>query len=231
MEKKNTILLTVVAIATLLVAIVGATFAYFTATTQVGGEGTGSGVADVSTATVSGARLELSPSDTVTYLAYPGGFAYASAMFQSVKVDGEKDPNEYAISYKVNLRFSNNTKQTNLSWKLYKSTEKFENQKTCELETTAYGTETRFYYTCTGDNGNYGGAEVPTASGIIPPNQPEYTLTVSDVQTLKTTDTPVYYYLVVDYPNNELSQDLDKAQTISAAITGVSDISSVAANS
>ena len=32
MERKNTILLTVIAIATLLVAVVGATFAYFTAT-------------------------------------------------------------------------------------------------------------------------------------------------------------------------------------------------------
>ena len=31
MEKKNTILLTVIAVATLLVAVVGATFAYFTA--------------------------------------------------------------------------------------------------------------------------------------------------------------------------------------------------------
>ena len=31
MEKKNTVLLTVIAIATLLVAMVGATFAYFTA--------------------------------------------------------------------------------------------------------------------------------------------------------------------------------------------------------
>lgn len=228
MEKKNTVLLTIVAIATLLVAIVGATFAYFTATTQVGGEGAGAGVANVSTATVSGARLELSPSDTVTYLAYPGGFAYASAMFQSVKVDGDKDPNEYAISYKVNLKFSNNTQQTNISWKLYKATEKFENLKTCQLETTPVGTETRFFYNCTGDNGTYGGTEVPTATGIVPPNTPEQAITVSDIQTLKTTDTPVYYYLVVDYPNNNMSQDLDKEQTISAAITGVTDISSVA---
>ena len=34
MERKNTILLTVIAVATLLVAVVGATFAYFTATIQ-----------------------------------------------------------------------------------------------------------------------------------------------------------------------------------------------------
>ena len=36
MEKKNTILLTVIAVATLLVAVVGATFAYFTATATTG---------------------------------------------------------------------------------------------------------------------------------------------------------------------------------------------------
>ena len=37
MEKRNTMLLTVVAIATLLVAVVGATFAYFTATGDTSG--------------------------------------------------------------------------------------------------------------------------------------------------------------------------------------------------
>ena len=39
MEKKNTILLTVIAIATLLVAVVGATFAYFTANVTTSNEG------------------------------------------------------------------------------------------------------------------------------------------------------------------------------------------------
>jgi len=38
MDKKNTMLLTVIAVATLLVAVVGATFAYFTATAQNQGE-------------------------------------------------------------------------------------------------------------------------------------------------------------------------------------------------
>ena len=38
MERKNTVLLTVIAVATLLVAVIGATFAYFTAT--AGGSGT-----------------------------------------------------------------------------------------------------------------------------------------------------------------------------------------------
>jgi len=40
MDKKNTMLLTVIAVATLLVAVVGATFAFFTATDTAGGETT-----------------------------------------------------------------------------------------------------------------------------------------------------------------------------------------------
>lgn len=40
MERKNTVLLTVVAVATLLVAVVGATFAYFTATGNVNAQST-----------------------------------------------------------------------------------------------------------------------------------------------------------------------------------------------
>lgn len=38
MERKNTMLLTIIAVATLLVAVVGATFAYFTATAEISGE-------------------------------------------------------------------------------------------------------------------------------------------------------------------------------------------------
>ena len=41
MERKNTVLLTVIAIATLLVAVVGATFAYFTASNSVNTNSTG----------------------------------------------------------------------------------------------------------------------------------------------------------------------------------------------
>ena len=40
MDKKNTMLLTVIAVATLLVAVVGATFAFFSVTGQAQGETT-----------------------------------------------------------------------------------------------------------------------------------------------------------------------------------------------
>ena len=55
MEKKNTILLTVIAVATLLVAVVGATFAYFTATSST--DGNGASTVTLKTETVSTVQL------------------------------------------------------------------------------------------------------------------------------------------------------------------------------
>ena len=58
MEKKNMILLTVIAVATLLVAVVGATFAYFTAsiTNEYNGQDD-NGKANISAGSVSGATV------------------------------------------------------------------------------------------------------------------------------------------------------------------------------
>lgn len=230
MEKKNTVLLTIVAIATLLIAIVGATFAYFTATTKIGGTDLGEGVSNVSTARVSGARLDLNPIAPVIYLSYPNGFAYTGISAKAEKQDPTNDPNQYAVSYKIDLKFSNNTK-SNISWNLYKSNVEINNQKTCNLKTvpdTVNPATTRYFYECAGTN-NYG-TLVPTGTGTILPNEVDKVITVSDIQTIKTTDaTPVYYYLVVDYPDSgDATQDRDQGTTISAAITGVSNLSAVA---
>ncbi len=56
MERKNVVLLTVIAVATLLTAMVGSTFAYFTA--QVSGTGVNKEVVNATTATVSATYTE-----------------------------------------------------------------------------------------------------------------------------------------------------------------------------
>lgn len=56
MEKKNTILLTVIAVATLLVAVVGATFAYFTATVTT--ENDANNTTEVKTRTIASATMD-----------------------------------------------------------------------------------------------------------------------------------------------------------------------------
>ena len=59
MEKKNTILLTVIAIATLLVAVVGATFAYFTASVSTNEGNGGTGTTTVKSKTTATASMDL----------------------------------------------------------------------------------------------------------------------------------------------------------------------------
>ena len=94
MEKKNTVLLTVIAVATLLVAVVGATFAYFTASNSYTGDAAGN--VNVNTATES-ADLVLNV-DKVTgsnNIFYPGtkNFvgATASASFKDNNApDGDR---------------------------------------------------------------------------------------------------------------------------------------------
>lgn len=69
MEKKNTILLTVIAVATLLVAVVGATFAYFTA------QGGTSSTANVTVSTGTAGSSTLSTFDAINIYADATNFA------------------------------------------------------------------------------------------------------------------------------------------------------------
>ena len=72
MEKKNMVLLTVIAVATLLVAVVGATFAYFTAQSTTTGNDTTTNVKTRELAALSWAAGEKGASPAV----YPGYMAY-----------------------------------------------------------------------------------------------------------------------------------------------------------
>ena len=80
MDKKNTMLLTVVAVATLLVAVVGATFAFFTANNSVGGTTTVTATTEaVGTVTLSGGAaltLALDENDMTSAAAGATGKTY-----------------------------------------------------------------------------------------------------------------------------------------------------------
>ena len=75
MEKKNMVLLTVIAVATLLVAVVGATFAYFTATSETGGNDT---TTEVRTRQVAGLSWVAGADSGKSPAVYPGYKAYQS---------------------------------------------------------------------------------------------------------------------------------------------------------
>ncbi len=99
MERKNTVLLTVIAVATLLVAVVGATFAYFTAT-ATGGE-TGGTATDVETAKVSGINVTSSP-ETVNNFenVYPGVWL-ATGVGVKAEYAGEHT-GDFEVTYTLN---------------------------------------------------------------------------------------------------------------------------------
>lgn len=97
MERKNTVLLTVVAVATLLVAVVGATFAYFTATGTINAQST----VNVTTSTVD----SVSGGATSCSLAVTG-----SDMRQA---DGTPDGNAKAQTSDCTLYITGNKSESN----------------------------------------------------------------------------------------------------------------------
>ena len=94
MEKKNTVLLTVIAVATLLVAVIGATFAYFTATGSINAQSK----VDVTTSTVdsvsggaTSCTLAVTGSDMRQQDGTPDGNAKAQTSDCTLTINGNKD--------------------------------------------------------------------------------------------------------------------------------------------
>ncbi len=157
MEKRNTILLTVIAIATLLVAVVGATFAYFTAQTTA--QGSGDSV-ETNTTNLKGATITFASADSkFDLLNYPGGLAVFGSKVTISKEEGQEDAeHEYQATYNLKIEYTNNT-QTDLEWELWmvpKEYDGLEAEKTtiCKLQqkTDATG-KTMFWYADQSDNG------------------------------------------------------------------------------
>ena len=94
MEKKNTILLTVIAIATLLVAVVGATFAYFTASVTTTNENP---TTTVNTKKMASATMKVS-GDVDPKEAYPG-----FKMVRTIDVDGAGSAGDVGIQARITI--------------------------------------------------------------------------------------------------------------------------------
>ena len=146
MERKNTVLLTVIAVATLLVAVVGATFAYFTATNtaeEVGGAGTG----EVNTTKLGNTTFTFEgKSLTNSYLDYPGGLAVfgSKANFEKDSEDG----NKYNLTFDLDISYINNT-DTDLYWALYMTAGdalEADLDPKCKLIADVKDTETHYWY-------------------------------------------------------------------------------------
>ena len=224
MEKKNTILLTVIAVATLLVAVVGATFAYFTATNTNTGAGQS---AEVTTNTVGSVDLTTAPTTVSNVLEYPGGYVVVGAEVTASDNDAN---NDFTVTYQVNGTIANNT-STQLNWTLYEvASEVATPVSGCELQQTQVGDEMRYTYgeTCqvAAALTTEGGATEVT-SGTVDANDTAAVVTAAGekLTTTGTSDTVTYYYLVVEYPDTDANQDADQGKGITAALTALDNTS------
>ena len=159
MEKKNTLLLTVIAVATLLVAVVGATFAYFgsfnTTVTDKAGVNVTTGAAKSSAFTTSAASLSLS---------VLGSEMLKSDQAGSVEVGSPKNQN---ATLNVSLTTTDATTTTKCDYDIY-----FEYDYEAAADKTG--------------NAFYGAGQTPVTAGIGENKEFTYTLTPSTGITVET---------------------------------------------
>ena len=224
MEKKNTVLLTVIAVATLLVAVVGATFAYFTATTTPNGNG---GNTTATTTTVGNVDLTMAASTTTNDLKYPGGYLVVGA---SVTAKDTDTANDFNVTYTVNGKITNNT-TTALTYDLYEVSSTVATPVTgCTVKEEAGAVSKYYYEGCAVATEITGGTKVLSTQTAA---AGETTTVTAAGETLKTSNagTTTYYYLVVNYPNTEASQNDDQGKTVVASIDSVTEAVSAVAQS
>ncbi len=227
MERKNTILLTVIAIATLLVAVVGATFAYFTATfnkTNPNNNTVSAKAAVLPTVTFDyGKEINTEGTDI-----YPGYKFLKEVTVKGACTDKGNDCKtvDLVLTLKPDI---DDAFGTNIKYAVYKSSTTNSKAVTCvnnpkEVNDTENG-GVKYYYegTCTagesvtqynGDNRNFADAidageiEETGYSGTFKTKASSETVTIliSDV-TGNTDDT---YYVVVDYYNNDKGNQDDE---------------------
>ncbi len=220
--------------ATLLVAVVGATFAYFTATTASEGSGTANN--NVTTADVGNQLLNLTDEGQAKAdMKYPGGKMVLGAKVVA-SVDGG---GAYDFTYHVGFEIDTTkvkSENTKIKYTLYETTTPAEGDLmgTCELteDDTTPGQIHYFYGTGTCTVNTTITSATAIATNEITVHSAKTTVDVNDSartfenvtsSTLEAQRTK-YYYLVVEYLNDtENSQNDDKAQEnfISAQITGI----------
>ena len=221
MEKKNMVLLTVIAVATLLVAVVGATFAYFSTTSsnQFNGEGT-QGNTSVGSGNVTGdaigiaARAPDAGSFTATDV-YPGhkdtaGIhvnAKSSASVSSkIKITYDVTENTFgADSIKVSLYKSSQNTTLSDDW------------FGCTKVSEGVGDEIHYYENCTKTvPTDLTGATLVGSEQTLTGRAQTITLSASETLTSSPAGVDTYYFVVVEFVNkgsDQTTADADKTLT------------------
>lgn len=217
MERKNTILLTVIAVATLLVAVVGATFAYFTATIQddrttENGNGTANITAGQVANTTVVANVEGAAGKFTATDVYPGHKEVAALQVTARGAAGSKTVVDFEYDVTTNDLGASNVKVS-----LYKSSTLIattENYFGCEHKVETVDNEQRYSETCTDKSVGTLVKETTLTGGAqkVVLGQDTITTTAAD------TDETVYYYVVVEFVNNG-NQDTVMGKSLAGTVS------------
>ena len=207
MEKKNMILLTVIAVSTLLVAVVGATFAYFTATTTSQGNQT---TTTVTTQQIAGTEWTATDHSGKSPAVYPGYMAYQEYLLDaSTGAAGSIAKYDLSIQGTIDAAFN-----TDVSYEVYAVTQSDAPTYTFNAGTSSQVTEGNEYrYSIAGASFDNGTQLTLVKSG-----------TLTSVKTAIEENATIngqnkrYYVLVLKYANNEESQDTQQAKTFTAQL-------------
>ncbi len=189
MEKKNVIFLSVIAVATLLTAVIGTTFAYFTANITTSNAGNSN--TKVTTKVIAGAVMDMGSKIEATGV-YPG---YKTV--KPITVTGSGVADSQPANATITITPSLGAFASDVTWKLYKSSTAI----TCTSSPVTTGTQ---YYDNASCDVSKAGEPVLTGGATAK----TYDVTVA----YNTKDS---YYLVVEYANNENQTATQAGQSFS----------------
>ena len=190
-----------------LVLSVGVSYAFFRSDSSVTGDGATSTLptADVSTSGIlQEGNININDIDF-----YPGHQTVASIKLTGT---GEDEPVLYDIVFE-----GTNTFETPIYYTIYKLDENIDVSFACEVNTEVVDGAQRYYEECVGNNIESLGEEI--GSGTL---GSEDTILKEDELMITTLEgTEVYYYVVIEYPNLEESQNSDMDSKVEGSIVAV----------
>ena len=182
----------------------GLSYAFFTATSSVNGNGSISSV-DTATVTSEGlagdGNISFSEADI-----YPGHTAIASI---KVTGTGENTPLLYNVIFE-----GTNTFTTPINYTIYKLDSNIDASYSCEAKTQVVSGAMQYYEECNGNNITSLGS--PIKSGTI--SNGKTILLDNEVIVTSPEGTITYYYVVIEYPNQDTVQNADIGSTLSGTI-------------
>ena len=187
-----------------LVGVLLLSYAYFKATSSTTGSGS---ISSVDTATVKSeglvgdGNISFNEADI-----YPGHTAIASI---KVTGTGENTPLLYNVIFE-----GTNTFKTPINYTIYKLDQNIEVSYSCTPTTKVVSGAMMYYEECSGNNITSLGS--PIKSGTI--NNGKTTLLDNEVIITSPDGTVTYYYVVIEYPNQDNEQNVDIGSTLNGSI-------------